>query len=136
MQRDEAKEREKILRHRKDSRWVDPESAELFEMLYGDAGPVVLSQAERVLYKFGGPCRLQKILKEVSPRTSGPATYYKWLEKGRIPSHAWDDLFAAAEYLGLVFEPEDFDPRKKEVSYSRASVLEYTPINKQKGPIL
>lgn len=80
---------------------------------------VALTQAGRILLKFGGPKRLSEILLAIGrPRTY--ATVFRWdypKEKGGtggwIPGNAWPDIFAAARFEGLILTSEDIDPRQR-----------------------
>ncbi len=87
----------------------------------GDLGYANLTQAERIIEKFGGAARLTKILSSVGhplPRS----TVYRWLYPrsqggtgGIIPITRWGALFLAAHHDGVFLTIEDFDPRIKAV---------------------
>ena len=91
---------------------------ELERMLHGDYEfNMGGSQADRVICKFGGPCRLSRIFKAIG-RPRSLSSIYLWLYPksrrgtgGLIPTQAWDDIFRAARYEGIVITPEDLDPR-------------------------
>ena len=76
-----------------------------------------LTQAERIVAKFGGPGRLAAVLEAIG-RPKHRISIYKWLysrEKGGtgglIPTAAWPDVFAAARHEGILITPEEIDPR-------------------------
>ena len=78
-----------------------------------------LSQAERVIAKFGGARALSAALASVStPRD--PSVVYKWTypkerggTDGRIPTNAWDNILKAARKYGIILTAEDLDPRER-----------------------
>lgn len=89
-----------------------------------------LSQAERVVKKFGGVPALIRALKQVG-KSRSKATIYKWLypkeKKGRnglIPTSAWPDLLLAARLEGIHFSDVDFDPRLTFSSKKKVTELE------------
>lgn len=82
-----------------------------------DPRPPELTQAERVLKKFGGARRLSAILLVVG-KPRDPSCIYRWTypkEKGGtgglIPTSVWPDLILAAKYDGVLLESELTDPR-------------------------
>lgn len=96
-----------------------------------------VTQAERVIRKFGGAARLARLLKAVGAPLS-TSTVFRWLyEKpkgtgGTIPSRNWEWVFKAARYEGVVITPEDIDPRIQFMDKKR--VLAFPPIvRKRKG---
>lgn len=77
------------------------------------------SQADRVVWKFGGPIRLSLILKAIG-RPKDPSSIHRWMypkeeggSGGIIPGRAWPDLFMAARAEGVLLTSEDLDPREK-----------------------
>lgn len=90
--------------------------------LYAKTRP--LTQAERILKKFGGARRLAEIL-TLTGKMKTPSTIYRWTysrEKGGtgglVPTSAWPDILVAARYAGIVLEddlisPATFVPRKR-----------------------
>jgi amino-acid N-acetyltransferase len=87
----------------------------------------VETQADRVLAKLGGPYRLSEIFMLVGKARS-PATIYRWTYPrgkkggtgGFIPSSAWEDIFAAAEYLRVRLTSEILDPRPRRTEAAEA----------------
>jgi len=84
-----------------------------------------LSQAERIISKFGGARDLAKALKAIG-RERNFATIYKWTYPrgpngtgGVIPTAAWPDIMAAARYCGVLITAEDLDPRLKNQKLAR-----------------
>lgn len=81
----------------------------------GELGP--MSQAERVIKRFGGAYKLAKLLVGTAePRT--PSSVYRWTyakEKGGtggvVPARLWPHLFEAARMAGILVTDEDTDPR-------------------------
>ncbi len=76
-----------------------------------------MSQAERILMKFGGPQRLARIFRAMG-RSYHRVTLYKWTYPrakggtgGMIPTAAWGDVFDAARREGIYLTQEDMDPR-------------------------
>jgi hypothetical protein len=75
-----------------------------------------MTQAERILLKFGGARELHALLKSIG-RPRNLATIYKWTyprPKGRgglIPTSAWPDLHLAARMAGIILTPADLDHR-------------------------
>jgi hypothetical protein len=76
-----------------------------------------LTQAERVLFKFGGARSLAAILKSIG-RPISPSAIYKWTYPanrdgtgGLIPTRALSDVMAAARAEGIYLSSEDLDPR-------------------------
>jgi hypothetical protein len=77
-----------------------------------------ITQAERVIDKFGGARRLATILTAMGKKTDY-STIYKWTYPkikrgtgGLIPSHMWADIYLAARLEGVVLTKEDTDPRE------------------------
>lgn len=84
----------------------------------------MITQAERILNKFGGPLKLAKALKEIGCAKS-ITQIYKWTYKrekggtnGIIPNAALFDIVQAAKAKGIVLTSEDLDfrPRSIEVN--------------------
>ena len=105
------------------NRW---ENLELTDMLYGEPGDKLLSQAERLIFKFGSSYRLAKLVRAATGRRMTDALVQKWTYPksrggtgGVIPTRAWPFIFEAAEYAGVVLEVSDFDPRPKKVDLSK-----------------
>lgn len=76
-----------------------------------------VTQAERVIRKFGGAARLCRLLRHVGAPIS-TSTVFRWSYSkakggtgGVIPSKVWDQIFRAARFEGVVITPEDIDPR-------------------------
>ncbi len=91
--------------------------------------PQFISQAERVLRKFGGPRRLAVLLKMMG-RDRNVATIYKWTyprdkggSDGIIPTSAWDDIMAAARFDGIIISSEDIDPRPEPIKLLKCKTL-------------
>lgn len=80
-----------------------------------------VSQAERIIDKFGGVPALLQVLNEADPSiTWNKSSIYRWLypkEKGGtggvIPTRAMVPLFRAARLAGIILTPEDFYPGKR-----------------------
>lgn len=75
------------------------------------------TQAYRVLMKFGGPSKFHEILIE-SGSTLSKIRIYKWMYPrarggggGIIPVKAYDKIFRAAKYAGILLTSADLDPR-------------------------
>lgn len=75
------------------------------------------SQAERVLWKFGGVRKFCRALDELGVHLEVSGVY-KWLysrEKGgtngRIPTKAWPLILSAAKHCGLIITKDDMDFR-------------------------
>ena len=86
-----------------------------------------LTQAERIIKKFGGPGRLASILEQIG-RSKHRSSIYKWVyprEKGGtgglVPTAAWPDVFAAARFEGVLITAEDIDPRPQLIKQKRKS---------------
>lgn len=82
-----------------------------------------LSQAERILKKFGGAPRLAGLFKTLGIGRNLHGIY-KWTypsERGGtggvIPHLALRDVLEAARFDGIYLSPEDLDPRPAEIKY-------------------
>lgn len=91
------------------------ESAELNQVEKTE--PRELTQAERIVKKFGGARRLSSILLLVG-KPRDPANIYRWTYSkerggtgGLIPTSAWPDIIRAAKYDGILIDAELTDPR-------------------------
>lgn len=74
---------------------------------------IFMSQADRLIEKFGGAPNLARILEAVG-RPISVGQIFSWPKKhGFIPCIRWPDLFLAAQYEGIIFTADDFDPRPK-----------------------
>lgn len=76
-----------------------------------------ISQAERVIEKFGGVPRLCALLHAIG-RPRDRTVIYRWMYSkdrggadGVIPSTAWPDLILAARMEGIILTSQDMDPR-------------------------
>lgn len=76
-----------------------------------------LTQAHRIILKFGGAIRMAKVMLAAGIDIHA-STIYRWTHPrsmggggGVIPAHRWDDVVVAARYDGIVITPEDTDPR-------------------------
>lgn len=83
---------------------------------------IQMSQAERVVKKFGGAVALAKCL-ELIGHPKSVSTIYRWMYPvenqgtgGTIPPHAWEGIMAAAEVEGVILVASDFDPRVIDIS--------------------
>lgn len=65
--------------------------------------PQALSQAARIVAKFGGLTATSKALGH-----KNPTTVQGWVERGYIPSRRHDELLAAAKRSNVDLKPEDF----------------------------
>lgn len=81
----------------------------------------ILTQAERVIAKFGGARRLAEAFKTAG-FYKGPASIYKWTyprEKGGtagvIPTKAWPILHKVARLNGVLITAQDMDVRPMRV---------------------
>lgn len=86
-----------------------------------ELSPVLqLSQAYRIIHKFGGVKKLSAALAYIDkPRHW--STIYKWMYPkkvgggggtgGLIPTAAWPDVLKAAKYDGVLITIEDRDPK-------------------------
>lgn len=79
--------------------------------------PVLRSQAQRVIDRFGGPVQLAKALAAIgSPRHASNVTRWTYSRKrggtgGLIPGSAMPLVIQAARYHGVFLTPQDTDPR-------------------------
>jgi hypothetical protein len=95
------------------------------EIMESGVEECALTQAQRVIAKFGGPRALARALKENgTPRD--PATIYRWTypshtngRGGIIPKNAWGDILAVARIQGVLLTAEDLDPRPTIVKKAR-----------------
>lgn len=83
------------------------------------------SQADRILYKFGGPRHLRDVLKAIG-RPRNLSSIYRWTYPkedggtgGLIPTSAWPDLHVAAHFDGVIITSEDMDPRELKLKLHR-----------------
>lgn len=80
-----------------------------------------LTQAERIIAKFGNARRLSQAMDRVAKiggnpnRYRSPAVVYRWTYPkerggtgGKIPSSAMDDVMAAARLEGIILTAEDW----------------------------
>lgn len=95
-----------------------------------DTTSIYMSQAERILLKFGGARRLSRLMKACG-RTKDPTSIYKWTyskEKGGtgglIPTAAWSDILLVARMEGLLITSEDMDPRERKVKPPKHKPME------------
>lgn len=80
-----------------------------------------LSQAERVIARFGGARGLMRALRRLDPgKHRDPVSIYRWTygrakggTGGLIPSVAIADVMEAARLEGIFLTADDFDPRHK-----------------------
>ncbi len=70
---------------------------------------IVITQAERIVKKFGGVAGL-----EIALRAAGKArdisNIYRWIYKGLVPSKALMDILLAAKYEGIRLSSDDLSP--------------------------
>lgn len=109
---------------KREQRAIDFSAKTLNELIYGvtevtEDTPRAMSQADRILAKFGGPTRLAYILQSLGIKARGQSTIARWRYPkskggtgGRIPNQAWPLVFAAARAEGIVITAEDLDPRE------------------------
>lgn len=116
---------------KRDQKAIEISAKTLNELLYGvqnhstsvtevtDEPQRAMSQADRILAKFGGPTRLAYILRSIGIHSRGQSTIARWRYPkskggtgGRIPNQAWPLVFAAARAEGIVITAEDLDPRE------------------------
>lgn len=78
-----------------------------------------LTQAERIIERFGGARRLAEALSAVG-EFRHPSVVYKWTYPkdrggtgGLIPTAAWPDILKAARHFGIYMTEEDTDPRPR-----------------------
>lgn len=78
---------------------------------------LAVSQADRVIEKFGGARALMRALKLVGYELN-PSSIYRWTYTkenggtgGLIPTAAWDKIVKVARMIGVFLTEEDFDPR-------------------------
>lgn len=81
------------------------------------------TQVDRVFKAFNGVMGLVRALTAIG-RYKSPSTLYRWRYArskkrgaggtgGMVPIQCWPDIFAAAEYEGIILSSEDVDPRIK-----------------------
>lgn len=99
---------------------------------------IELTQAERVIRKFGGVRPLLNALIECG-RKRTRTTIYKWTYAteaggtgGLIPPRALNDVLHAAKLVGIKFSQEDLDPRPQRVQLSRYERYEFDDIDRAK----
>ena len=85
--------------------------------------PRMMSQAERIIRKFGGPRDLWRSLQVLDPsKHRNPTSIYRWQYSkavggtgGLIPTAALGDIIEAARANGIFLDVDDLDPRPKMV---------------------
>lgn len=94
---------------------VAPFRNKRFERYRAELGP--MTQAERVIARFGGAYQLAKALARAGTPWH-PCSVYRWnypKEKhgtgGIVPSNAWPAILNAARLAGIMITQEDTDPR-------------------------
>lgn len=117
------------LLQRKDAKWVNLESRFRYEILYGEPGDFKLTQAERVLFRFGGPYRFAMFVEKVTGVKTNHRSYYHWLRTGLIPSHKWELIFKVAKYTCTVLDTTDFDPRPLNYDFAKNTAVRQLEIN-------
>lgn len=78
----------------------------------------VVSQAERIIRKFGNPRDLARALEAVG-HSINPSSVYRWVYDkstpsgtgGTIPTRLWPKIIEAARYAGILLTDEDFNPK-------------------------
>lgn len=78
-----------------------------------------MTQAERIVSKFGGPRRLAGLLNSIDPDFSrNPSSIYRWLYSkerggtgGLIPTQTMPLIMKAARIEGIFLTDEDFRPQ-------------------------
>ncbi len=72
---------------------------------------IALTQAQRVVAKFGGARDLYRALLRLGDgRRRDPSNVYRWIYKGVIPSSAIYDVMEAARIEGVMLTAEDLYP--------------------------
>lgn len=96
-----------------------------------------LTQAGRILWRFGGAVRLSKILKAIG-RPKNYEACYRWdypKERGgsggRIPGCAVDDILAAAKADGIILTDADWSPERHDLD--KDSVRAFPRMIRAKG---
>jgi len=114
---------------RTDTKWVDINARVMYEMLYGEPGDLKLTQAERVLFRFGGPFRFSVLVAQVTGTRQNHRSYYHWIRTGLVPSCRWELIFKVAKYANIILDTTDFDPRPLKYDFAKNTAIRQLEIN-------